>query len=96
METSILRRFLPFLCTIGSPVFRRKVVELIPSQRVQRLTAIVDTIHRRSREIFEDRKRLLEEGGEAMTRQVGEGKDIISILREPTPFRTTRSMLKHV
>ncbi|KAL6306629.1 cytochrome P450 monooxygenase [Sparassis latifolia] len=71
---------LPYLVRIGSPAFRRRVVNMIPSRRVQRMKAIIDTMYRRSQEIFNAKKAALAAGDKAVTQQVGEGKDIMSIL----------------
>ena len=43
---------------------------------------IMDTMHRGSEEIYESKKALLEKGDDAMLNQVGEGNDIMSILRK--------------
>ncbi len=74
------RRLLPYLPEWGSPALRRKIVESIPHEGLQKSKSIVDTIYRRSVEIYEEKKRALEEGDEKVTRQIGEGKDIMSIL----------------
>ena len=76
------RRLLPYIPDWGSPAFWRKVVELIPHKGVQKMKTIVDTIHQRSVDIYQQKKRALEEGDEKVTRQIGEGKDIMSILSE--------------
>ena len=81
METTLLRRILPYIPEGGSAWIKRKIVEMIPHAGVQKMKAVVDVMHRRSIEIYEEKKRALEEGDEAVTRQVGEGKDIMSILR---------------
>ena len=39
-----------------------------------------------SRKIYDEKKAVLASGDEGFLKQVGEGKDIISILRESTPF----------
>jgi hypothetical protein len=46
---------------------------------------LVDCLHNTSVEIINDRKIALQEGKEAMDRQVGRGKDIMSILCEIPP-----------
>jgi hypothetical protein len=43
-----------------------------------------DSINASSRGIYETKKRLLQSGDEATIKQVGDGKDIISLLSEPT------------
>ena len=77
-----LRRILPYLPDIGTPAFRRKMMEWVPHEGVQRIKAIIDTIHKRSLEIYRSKQRALELGDEAVVKQVGEGKDIMSILSE--------------
>ena len=42
-----------------------------------------------SRKIYDEKKVVLASGDEGFVKQVGEGKDIISILRELTPFCVT-------
>ncbi|KAI0716897.1 cytochrome P450 [Earliella scabrosa] len=75
-----LRRLLPYLPDFGSPALRRKLVEMVPHEGLQRMKAFVDTMHRRSVEIFREKQRALQRGDEAVMKQVGEGKDIMSIL----------------
>lgn len=71
---------IPYLTRLGSPSFRRRVVELIPSKRIQRIKSIIDTMHETSTEIFRNKKAALEKGDDAVLRQLGAGKDIMSIL----------------
>jgi hypothetical protein len=40
----------------------------------------VDIMHNMAAEVFTAKKRALSEGGEAVSSQVGEGKDIMSVL----------------
>ena len=75
-----LRRLLPYLPDFGSPALRRKLVEMVPHEGLQRMKAFVDTMHRRSVEIFREKQHALQRGDEAVMKQVGEGKDIMSIL----------------
>ena len=44
--------------------------------------SIYGTMERRSREIIMEKKALLAKGDAALAHEVGEGKDIMSILRE--------------
>ncbi|TDL16039.1 cytochrome P450 [Rickenella mellea] len=73
-------QFLPLLMKLGPPAFRRFLVQLVPSRRIQILKEITDTIDRTSTRILNSKKRALEQGDEALLKQVGEGKDIISVL----------------
>lgn len=65
------------LVKIGIPRF---IVNLIPSQPIRDLREIVDVLHNTSVEILQSKKKALEEGDEALSRQIGQGKDILSIL----------------
>ena len=71
---------LPILVKIGPPRFRRFLVDLLPFESVRRLRSIVDVMYNTSLEILEAKKRALKEGDDVVSRQIGKGKDIISIL----------------
>ncbi len=75
-----LRRILPYLPEIGTPAFRAKLVDLFPHEGVQEMKRFIDTMYRRSVEIYREKVHALELGDEVVAKQVGEGKDIISIL----------------
>ena len=68
------------LVKLGPPEFRRFIVDLLPFKSVRRLRDIVDLMYKTSVEIFEEKKRALREGDEAVANQIGGGKDIMSIL----------------
>ena len=68
------------LVKLGPGWFRRLVVDLLPFKNVKRLRDISDTMHNTAIDILESKKRVLREGDEAFARQVGQGKDIMSIL----------------
>jgi len=72
--------FLPLARRIGTPAFRRRLMELLPWPRLHRAMQITDSLEKTSKEILAQKKALLAEGDAAMERQVGEGKDIMSVL----------------
>ncbi|KAG6907128.1 hypothetical protein DXG01_010432 [Tephrocybe rancida] len=77
---------LPTFLKFGSPKFRRWVLDHPIFQRYHGMRDIADTWERTTTDIFEEKKRALKEGDEALERQVGQGKDLISILRHlPSP-----------
>ena len=80
VKVNHLRRILPYLPDIGTPAFRARLVDLFPHEGVQGLKRFIDVMHRRSIEIYREKVRALELGDEAVAKQVGEGKDIMSIL----------------
>ncbi|KAF9002265.1 cytochrome P450 [Cyathus striatus] len=71
---------LPTLMKIGPPKFRRWIVDMIPSSKISKLKDIIDIMHNTSVEILESKRKALDDGDEAVTRQVARGKDIMSIL----------------
>lgn len=73
--------FLPLALKIASPPTWRKIIERLPLKRVQDCIYIADTISAKVNEILAHKKELLAKGDAELERQVGEGKDIISVLR---------------
>ena len=76
----IIGAVLPRLVTIGSAAFRRWVVESIPISTLQRARMISDSMAANSRHLISSKKIAMTEGDEAVLRQVGAGKDIMSRL----------------
>ena len=60
---------------------KRFLIAHAPNRGVRELQLIVDTMDRRSHEIYYDKRRALLGGDEILKQQVGEGKDIMSVLR---------------
>ncbi|KAI0955823.1 hypothetical protein AcV7_006386 [Taiwanofungus camphoratus] len=75
-----LHQMLPYVSELGPAWFRRRMLEIVPSRQLQKLKRIVDTIAQRSSEIFSARRSALQRGDESLFQQVGQGKDIMSIL----------------
>ncbi|THH08672.1 hypothetical protein EW145_g2548 [Phellinidium pouzarii] len=74
-------RFLfPTLQSLGPASFRRLLLELAPSPDLHKVKDIVDIMATTSCDIFREKLVALKQGDEAITRQVGEGKDVMSIL----------------
>ena len=67
---------------MGSATFRRRIVEMIPIRKVKEITYLIDTLDRQSRAVFDSKKAALLKGDEDVMQQVGEGKDLLSIMRE--------------
>ncbi|EMD38349.1 hypothetical protein CERSUDRAFT_82603 [Gelatoporia subvermispora B] len=76
----IHRRLLPYVAELGPAKFRRFILDIIPDPRVQKVKYISDTVAEQSRAIFEEKKAALEHGNDAVVHQIGEGKDIMSVL----------------
>ena len=65
---------------IGTPKFRRFIMNLLPWKNLHELRDVVDVLNNTAIEIVEKKKKALEEGDEAVAQQIGKGKDIMSIL----------------
>ena len=76
---------LPGLTRIFSDDTIRAVLRRFPHKEMQNMMDISDTMIRRSQEIIDQKKQALKKGDEALVHQIGEGKDIMSILREYHP-----------
>ncbi|TFK29213.1 cytochrome P450 [Coprinopsis marcescibilis] len=75
-------RFLlyPYVKDLGSPKFRRLVVDALPWNDLHAVRDMIDVMEATSIEIYQRKKRALEQGDEALREQIGQGKDAISIL----------------
>jgi hypothetical protein len=79
--TALLRNYLiTTIVKLGPPKFRRFLIDLQPLENVRQLRDIIDVMHNTSAEILEAKRRALQQGDEAVTKQIGGGKDIISVL----------------
>lgn len=76
------QRLVPFFTAIGTPAFRAWVVDLLPLKSIRMMKYIADAIHSQATIVFEDKKAALNAGDEALTKRIGEGKDLMSILCE--------------
>ncbi|KAI8995433.1 cytochrome P450 [Trametes punicea] len=93
-KSIVLRLLLPTAMKFGSATFRRRVVDMIPVHTVQRLKDISDIMHARSVLIFNEKKAQLARGDEALKHQVGEGRDIMSILLRANMAATDQERLE--
>ena len=75
-----MHQYLPLYEAIVPAGWRRAVAEYIPSATLKRMMHLRDTVRQRSIDIYEEKKAALLKGDEAIKMQVGEGKDLMSIL----------------
>ncbi|EIM84951.1 cytochrome P450 [Stereum hirsutum FP-91666 SS1] len=76
----LLRQLVPWFHDVGPPSVRRWIAKNIPIKRLNRAVRLTDVMDEMSREILDSKKAALKEGDDAIMHQVGEGKDILSIL----------------
>lgn len=78
----LLRQLLPWFSNIGTPAFRRYIAQNLPFKRLNRLVELSDIMDQTSNAILSAKRKALEKGDDAVVHQVGEGRDIMSILSE--------------
>lgn len=71
---------LPYVSNIGSTSFRRWFIRLLPSKNIELLTEATDIMWETSNKIFYGKKAALEREDDAVVHQIGEKRDIMSIL----------------
>ena len=76
----VARNFLPYLTEVFHPKVLKIMGKVVPWRALNRIIEITDIINANTKEIYEEKKRLLESGDSATVKQVGDGKDIISLL----------------
>ncbi|KAJ7157698.1 cytochrome P450, partial [Mycena crocata] len=72
--------FVPFVVKIGTPAFRRWVLDMLPSKSLHRLRDMVDLMNDTAKEILAGKKAALESGDFESQERMETGTDIISIL----------------
>ncbi|KAJ3480633.1 hypothetical protein NLI96_g8209 [Meripilus lineatus] len=71
----------PIATKLGPSSFRRWVLDnLLPAEKIQRLKILSDTIKAEARKVIAQKRRALQVDEGAMSQQVDEGKDIMSVL----------------
>nr|BAL05185.1 cytochrome P450 [Phanerodontia chrysosporium] len=81
LNVIILRNIIyPYMDEYIPAKVRRFILDILPFRSVRRIQKIIDDMHSHSRRIFNEKKAALEKGDGAVLHQVGEGKDIMSIL----------------
>ncbi|KAK7688291.1 hypothetical protein QCA50_008661 [Cerrena zonata] len=79
MARLIWYKFQPLLEFVPAS-WQRWVVDRIPSKRIQRIKNVSDTITRNASAVLKMKKDAFKAGEETVVKQVGEGKDILSLL----------------
>ncbi|KAH9021020.1 cytochrome P450 [Lactarius pseudohatsudake] len=77
---AVSQTLLPYVDNIFHPKVLKLLGRTLPWPKLHYFMDIVETVNSKSRGIYEAKKRLLESGDDATVKQVGDGKDIISLL----------------
>jgi cytochrome P450 len=77
---AIHRNLFPYVDKVFHPKILKFLGRALPWPKLNHFMDLAETVNAISRGIYESKKRLLELGDDATVRQVGDGKDIISIL----------------
>ena len=86
LKISFLQMYLTPLVRLGTPKFRRFILDLIPWQALHKIRDVSDVVHNTAVEIINSKKRAFKDGDEEVARQIGQGKDILSILSKSFSF----------
>lgn len=86
MRTAVIRQLIPKLVKIGPAWFRRLVVTIAPFEHVKLLKRFSDVLINTSDEVLTSKEREMERGDADLKDQIANGKDIMSILRAPSPL----------
>ncbi|EIW61050.1 cytochrome P450 [Trametes versicolor FP-101664 SS1] len=76
----LLTVFVPKLSYVFPDWLINKMLRLMPGHDIRRMLEISDAMTQRSFELINDRKTALLQGDEALAKQIGAGKDIMSLL----------------
>ncbi|KAI0355161.1 cytochrome P450 [Trametes cingulata] len=76
----LVRRCVPLVKRMRPAWFRRIAAKWIPLRAAQEMRQISEALHTTSLQIVNEKKAALQRGDEALKHQVGEGKDIMSVL----------------
>ncbi|KAJ7457798.1 cytochrome P450 [Mycena latifolia] len=79
-KVSILLPLVPFATSIGTPSFRRWVLDIFPSKLLHRVRDMIDLMDATAKEILESKKAALKGGDLELQEKVATGTDILSIL----------------
>ena len=80
------RQLIPYIVRMGTPSFRRAILDLMPWKTIQKIKEIVDMLHNISQDIYRSKIDALKKGDEFVSQQIGQGKDIMSVLRKYSFF----------
>ncbi|KAI9458421.1 cytochrome P450 [Lactarius psammicola] len=79
---AVYRGFFPYVYKIFHPKLLKLVGRMLPWPKLNHLMDLSEAMNAEARSIYKTKKTLLELGDDATVKQVGEGKDIISLLMQ--------------
>jgi hypothetical protein len=74
----------PYLHRTFHPKILKVMGQTLPWRSLNHLIKLADSINANARGIYETKKRLMQSDDDSTIKQIGEGKDIISLLSEST------------
>ncbi|KAG8695168.1 cytochrome P450-dit2 [Ceratobasidium sp. 394] len=85
---------LPYLYNIGTPSFRRWVLQHIPISSVRQLLQAAELQNNQAEEVLRSRKALLASGGD-LTSEAGRGRDIMTLLMKANEAEGPENHISH-
>lgn len=86
----MFRGLLPLLIRLFPRPFLRRLAEITPYAPIQRVLRISDTMQATAEDVLAKKRAALARGDKALMQQIGEGKDIMSILRKSSALGVCR------
>ncbi|KAH9056545.1 cytochrome P450 [Lactarius vividus] len=78
----VYRNLFPYVYKIFHPKILQIVGKMLPWPGLNHLMDLAEAMDAQARGVYETKKRLLESGDDATAKQIGEGKDLISLLMQ--------------
>ena len=82
MKLHTWRPLLPWLRRTFPLPFLQWATGVLPWPALRHMRAISDSVYLTSQRVLRRKKELLKQGGESLAQEIGEGKDLMSVLRE--------------
>jgi cytochrome P450 len=79
---AVYRNLFPFVYKVFHPKFMKFVGRMLPWPRLNHLMDLAEAMNTQASRVYETKKRLLESDDDVTAKQVGEGKDLISLLMQ--------------
>ncbi|KAI0789215.1 cytochrome P450 [Abortiporus biennis] len=80
LKLQLFRMWLDYVRYMGSPSFRRWLVNIMPFPLIHKMRDIVDAMHQNAVQIINAKKVALKAGDAAVADEVAQGKDLMSVL----------------
>lgn len=82
VKFGVWRRLLPWIRRTYPSSWLRLATDVLPYAPLRHMRDISDSVCMAARQVLHRKLELLKHGGDALAHEIGEGKDLMSVLRE--------------